>query len=140
MTTDDLLGQPQRGGIKALRYAVLMVTILYWLFILLMTHLPKPPHIGPQLNDKQQHFIGYGILASLMYLSLWATRPRLRWDWLYAMAIVLAYGALDEWTQPLTGRTCDIYDWLADFAGVAAAVAVLAALRYCLIACRIEKR
>ena len=125
---------------KILRYTVLIVTILYWMLILVMTHMPHPPHIGPALNDKQQHMIGYSILASLMYLSLWATRPRLRWTWLYASAIVLAYGALDEWTQPLTGRTCDIYDWLADLVGVAVAISVLAGLRYCLIACRLEKR
>ncbi len=125
---------------KTLRYTVLIVTILYWLFVIVLTHMPKPPRLGPVFSDKQAHLIGYGILGSLTYLSLWATRPTLRAIPLYTAGIVLAYAALDEWTQPLTGRSCDIYDWLADVVGVVIAISVLSGLRQCLIACRIEKR
>jgi len=125
---------------RILRRSILFLTIVYWSLIVTLTHMPHPPRVGPPMSDKLQHFIGYGILTSLVYLSMWSIRPDFRRTWFWAPTIVLFYGALDEWTQPLTGRTCDIHDWLADFAGAAVAVIVLLALWRWLIASRLQTR
>jgi VanZ family protein len=42
----------------------------------------------------------------------------------------LVYGLIDEITQPLTGRSCDIYDWLADLAGAGMAVGLLSGVKW----------
>jgi VanZ family protein len=41
---------------------------------------------------------------------------------------LLILGALDEITQPYIGRTCDLYDWLADLSGVVSGTILLAVL------------
>ncbi|GAG31705.1 unnamed protein product, partial [marine sediment metagenome] len=43
--------------------------------------------------------------------------------------IVIGYGALDELTQPLVGRTRDGYDLLADSLGMLVGMAIFLALR-----------
>jgi len=45
------------------------------------------------------------------------------------LPILFVYGAIDERTQPLVNRTCDIRDWYMDSAGAVAGVAIMAALR-----------
>ena len=45
---------------------------------------------------------------------------RRRFSWRTAVAIVAllaAFGAFDELTQPLVGRDCDMLDWCADVTG-----------------------
>jgi VanZ family protein len=115
---------------KTLRRTFIVLTVIYWLFALLMTHLPKPPHIGPPMGDKGQHLVGYGVLAGMLYLTIWICRPTLRWIGLYVLMTVLAYGAIDEWTQPWSGRSCDFFDWLADFGGAVVAVGFLAGAKW----------
>ncbi|MGE5611395.1 MAG: VanZ family protein [Bacillota bacterium] len=115
---------------KILRRTFIALTAAYWLFALLMTHLPKPPALGPSMGDKGQHVAGYGLLAGMLYLTIWICRPTTRWIGLYVILTVLAYGAIDEWTQPWAGRTCDFGDWLSDLAGVVVAVGLLAGAKW----------
>ena len=67
--------------------------------------------------DKYGHFLVYGLLATLLC--------RLGHGWRAAGWAVLAasfYGATDEWHQLFTpGRSCDVFDWLADTTGAALA-------------------
>jgi VanZ family protein len=91
----------------------------YWIALLTGTHWPKMPNIDVPGKDKTMHVVAYAILAGLL-LNVMARRT-----WLargvsiaaMAVAIVAVAGALDEWTQPYFGRTCDLFDWLADMAG-----------------------
>ncbi|HEX2973615.1 MAG TPA: VanZ family protein [Tepidisphaeraceae bacterium] len=115
---------------KVIRRTLLVLTIAYWLLALLMTHLPKPPALGPSVGDKGQHLVGYGLLAAMLFLTLWICRPTLRWIGGYVLLTVLVYGLIDEMTQPLTGRSCDIYDWLADLAGAGMAVGLLSGVKW----------
>jgi VanZ family protein len=91
----------------------------YSMVLLTATHWPKPPRIYVPGKDKTLHVVAYAILTGLL-LNVLA-----RGTWLArgvkiaaaAVAIVAVAGALDEWTQPHFGRTCDFFDWLADMAG-----------------------
>jgi VanZ family protein len=40
------------------------------------------------------------------------------------LAAVITYGLLDEFTQPLTGRDFDWFDWAADIGGAAVGAAL----------------
>jgi VanZ family protein len=111
---------------RRMKHIFTYVLVLWWAFLLLMTHLPKPPPLGPEMNDRTAHLVAYSTLALLVYLNL---RARGRAPALAAMltiAAVIVSGALDEWTQPLTGRTCDLLDWCADVAGAATICAAMA--------------
>jgi len=75
-------------------------------------------------TDKSAHFFGYGMLGVALFASLRV----LGWrdPVLLVLVIGLAYGAIDEWLQIPVGRDCELADWFADAAGIAASVAVCA--------------
>jgi VanZ family protein len=109
--------------------ALLAALLAYWAFMVAMTHAPKPPPVGPRINNKLAHFLAYGLLTGLLFLSVWGLRPRLRRMPAWVLGIACAYAALDELTQPLSGRFCEMGDWLADAGGALVAVVCLAAFR-----------
>ncbi len=100
----------------------------YWLVLLTLTHLP-PRFIGhPPVTDKTLHVLAYTTLAGLLYVALWATWPRrpiVRW----VLGCICVLGALDEWTQPMFGRSCELLDWVADVSGAIVAVGMLMLIR-----------
>jgi VanZ family protein len=87
-------------------------------------------------GDKRMHFIAYAGLAGLLAVVLtpWfdgarpsALRARqiLAWS-IAALAIAVAFGLIDEATQPWTGRDFEWADWHADIYGATVGVAVAA--------------
>ena len=74
------------------------------------------------------HLVMYGVLASLLQISLWSWRPSTGGSFRWAMAtVVLAvlYGISDEYHQSLVpGRAASTLDVLVD--GVGALIGVLA--------------
>ena len=98
----------------------------YWIVLFIATHLPprKVPKTG--IGDKAWHFGGYAILAALLVLVLYK-RNRVM-AFMVSIAVCLLYGAFDELTQPLVGRSRELFDWFADGVGalVGAAVALIA--------------
>ena len=93
----------------------------FWLVAFTLTHIPiKPggsvpvPHL-----DKVAHTILYFAVTYLggLRLTLRQQRAALRVLLLWAF-VYLVYGALDELTQPFTGREADIADWVFDAIGV----------------------
>ena len=106
-----------------------ILLILWWAYLLFMTHVPHPPYIGPRLTDKSKHMIAYGILGALLYINLRIRRRSPAEAVAATVAIVIAAGALDEWTQellPMFGRTAELMDWSADITGAAVATVALA--------------
>jgi VanZ family protein len=92
---------------------------VYWLTLFVGTHWPKPPGLDVPGRDKTLHAVAFAILTGLL-LSALTRQGRLVRGWpiaLTAIAIVAIYAALDEWTQPYVGRTCDLLDWTADLVG-----------------------
>jgi VanZ family protein len=114
---------------RILSRAVIVVTATYWAIVFTLTHLP--PRRLPQVNlwDKLEHFLAYGLLGGLLYVTIWILRPRTQRLWLIVMLIAMAYGAFDEITQIFVGRDCSIRDWSADVLGMGIAVACLSFIR-----------
>ena len=97
------------------RRLIWIALAVYWLGLFVATHLP-PRHVPPiPVNDKIEHVGGFTILA--MLLSILIDRRSATRAFLIVVGICLIYGALDEWTQPFVGRSCDLRDWLADSCG-----------------------
>jgi VanZ family protein len=124
------------GAVWLVRLAWAALAV-YWIFMLLQTHLPSPwsPVSGVPHSDKLLHFMGFGVLGGLLTLVLaWRIDragklvAELRSAWPTAIVVAALYGLLDEATQPFTGRTFQWADWFADIAGAAAGTAGMAAL------------
>lgn len=99
-----------------LRTALLIATVAYTLTLVTVTHLP-PAHLpATGVSDKFEHIVGYGLLATLVSATV---RAYLRRVPFVTIVIALAlFGAVDEVTQPLVGRTADFWDWAADVGGI----------------------
>ena len=115
---------------RAVRVILWVVCAAYWVALFTLTHLPRVPAVGQRVQDKLAHFMAYGVLAGVLYLVLWASRSPQRRAAYFVISVTLLYGAMDEITQPLVGRSCELYDWFADAAGAGAAVGVFASVRY----------
>ena len=106
------------------RWRIALLSV-YWAVAFGMTHTPGGDiDLVPSfLTDTAMHALGYCILGGLSIWVLAASRPRLMGTTiLAAYAGLLAYGAIDEWTQPLVNRSCELSDWIADAAGAALGV------------------
>ena len=73
-----------------------------------------------KIDDKFAHFGVYGLLGTLV------CRIGTRWpSAFWALAVVSAFGASDEWHQSFVpGRDADINDWIADSLGATLAIAL----------------
>jgi VanZ family protein len=104
-------------------------TIVYWCGLFALTHIPAPRLPVVPITDKSAHFISYGTLATALFLSIRfssnKTAPRIA---IIVLTILLAYGAIDEWTQLLVNRSCEMADWHADVSGATLAVVLLTML------------
>ncbi len=101
---------------------------IYWFLLLLAIHWPMPFHPSEFVtgDDKIVHFLLYGGLALILSPVTGFLFPR--WPgWKRAaaiVAVVVLQGTFDEFTQPLSHRTTDMLDLLADSCGAVVAVLV----------------
>jgi VanZ family protein len=71
-----------------------------------------------QSDDKYGHFLVYGLLGTLVCRTGRGWRAGL-----LALAAASLYGVSDEWHQSFVpGRSCDVWDWVADTSGAALAI------------------
>lgn len=111
----------RRGGLGFLAVA-------YAITLVLATHYPRPEQLLGRYGhaDKLLHFVAYFLLAVFVAMAAWGAG---RWSWRAALAVAIAlaaFGAGDEITQPLFGRTADVLDWAADCAGIAVGILLVA--------------
>jgi VanZ family protein len=111
----------RRGGLGFLAVA-------YAITLVLATHYPKPEQLLGRYGhaDKLLHCVAYFLLAVFVAAAVWGAG---RWSWRAAVAVAIAlavFGAGDEITQPLFGRTADVLDWAADCAGIAVGILLVA--------------
>ena len=111
-------------SMRILRNGLPVALVVYWITMLVLTHLPRVP-VVPQVTDKTAHFTGFAVLAALLYGCIWVMGKASGWTAVFILVVAAVYGMLDEWTQPLTGRSCSFLDWMANMSGAAAAVAVV---------------
>lgn len=113
--------------------------IAWMVFIFIMSAMPKPPDIpcvenlidklAPNNPDKLKHFAGYAVLGILVWRSLGSGISKWR-RLLLAVIISGAYGATDEFHQRFVqGRSCDVFDWIADVTGALLGATALSILR-----------
>jgi len=92
-----------------------------WLMAFALTHIPiKPGGLSPIPHlDKFAHVILYFVLSYLGGLRLLMRTNPIPFHVLLVWALVyIIYGAVDELTQPFTGREADVADWAFDAIGV----------------------
>lgn len=105
--------------------------ILFCLLIFAESSVPsdKFPKIEFEISDKILHLAVYFVLFLTAYYSFNNQKKfKIIKDYVIISSLVFSvlYGALDEIHQLFVpGRSCDIYDWLADVAGVILAIIVL---------------
>lgn len=98
----------------------------YWSLLFVGTHIPKPPVLNFQHADKLVHFAAFAILASLITAIFFQQQLGIR-DFVIGF-VCLVYAGVDELTQIPVGRTADVYDWLADCAGIVVGIFLCRAL------------
>lgn len=101
--------------------SIVAVVVLYWLAILVATHVPLAESQQPGRSwDKLGHLAAFAGLSALLCLAgttLWRPSWRL---YVGVFMVVAAYGVVDELSQRFSpGRSSDFHDWIADLAGAA---------------------
>jgi len=114
------------------RFRALSTGVLacYWLAMFTGTHWPNfTLRAYPENTDKILHISAYFGLSFLIAVRREFKRDVRLQDCLWIMAIIVGYSIFDEVTQPYFGRTCDIFDALADWIGGAFGLGAFAVLR-----------
>jgi len=111
-----------------LRYVLLVLLAVLWAGAFTLTHLPPANVPNFHASDKTLHLVGFAGLASAFGMTLLAFGVPRRRRLILLFTVMLAYGAVDELTQPLAGRTADIEDWLFDAAGTFIAAGLVEAI------------
>jgi len=97
--------------------------------IISLSELPQPafprvplfPHV-----DKAVHLVEYLILGALLFRSLcYELSGHLRLAAIMTVTGGAIFGVCDEWHQSFTGRTPDVWDALANVAGLVCGVACI---------------
>jgi VanZ family protein len=123
---------------------LLRALAVYFVAMVASTHAPPEPEFLPDIDwpgaDKLAHlgiFCGLSFLLALVvfmrkvHRGLCACLSRAQYAGIAAGVAV--YAALDELTQPWTGRDSNFWDWIADMAGMALGLALFALIeRYSL--------
>jgi VanZ family protein len=99
----------------------LVFAVTFTATVIVLTHIPQefmPSKLQKSGLDKLQHVVAYGIITFLFILAL-KSSPSLLSALLVFFAI-LAFGIVDEVTQPIVGRQASLADLAADVSGIAA--------------------
>ncbi len=113
---------------KKRKLYIYLPLIIYWLIIFIGTSIPggSIPSIG--VSDKFKHLGAYFFLTILLCLAFYLQErfPFIKRYHLQSSLIVTSvYGVIDEIHQIfIPGRSCDIYDWIADFIGAILGVVI----------------
>jgi len=92
------------------------------------THLPpsKMPSHMP-LSNAVLHFLGYGALGIMTVWRLGAEPTPLGLKrWFAWLAFLMGFAILDEVSQPLVGRSCELGDWTMDVCGIIVGMTIAA--------------
>jgi len=112
---------------------VLLSLCIYWPVLFVLTHIPVPK-IAEQsgMSDKLMHLLAYLVLMFLVWLAI-SPYEKVRWNqakvWI-VLAIVVWYGAFDEWLQGQVGRQMELGDFLNDLAGALLGLGILSILSF----------
>jgi VanZ family protein len=110
-----------------------VVSVLYLITLFTFTLMPIPELVyRANVSDKWLHFLAYMNLFFLLWFSFFPDK-KANWRkpavWLIFLGAVIS-GAADELSQPYTGRTCDILDFVADAVGIFAGLVIFTFLTF----------
>ena len=111
----------------------LIIATAYCLTLAAVTHIPIPNWVRKTgFSDKTMHYLAYFILACFLWFAV-SPYKKANWrqfrPWLM-FSIVILYGILDEVLQGFTGRSADLFDFLADIIGALTGFAVVSFLGF----------
>ena len=103
---------------------------IHWCVIFALTSLPGSDNTYTfKLGDKIDHFAAYFVLSIFMYLTMIMQNKKIlfkEYPFKYSFIIVFFYGVFDELHQIfIPGRSCDIFDLLADVLGSILALLIM---------------
>jgi hypothetical protein len=106
---------------------------IYWPALFLLTHIPVPEIAGQSgMSDKMMHLLAYLILVTFVWLAI-SPYEKVRWNrakvWL-VLAVIVWYGATDEWLQGRVGRQPELLDFVNDLAGALIGLGILTMLSF----------
>ena len=107
---------------------ILLILLIYWPALFVLTHIPIPDLARRSgMSDKMMHLLAYMALVFLWWFSI---SPYRKVDWRkvkvwLALAVMVWYGAFDEWLQGHIGRSADVRDFYANLAGVLLGLVIL---------------
>lgn len=122
-TTSPTISSGARGVSRFWFRALWLGVVIYWVAMFVGSHTPPP--LDPRTvapYDKLIHFSAFAGLSFLLLAAISSSRKAPRRILVFVAVVVIGYGALDELTQPLVGRTRDGYDLAADSVGVLAGI------------------
>ncbi|MCK4998498.1 MAG: VanZ family protein [Anaerohalosphaera sp.] len=107
---------------------ILTALLVYWPAMFIVTHMKVPAFVGKmKMSDDVMHFVAYMVLAVLAWIAV-SDGKKVDWKqakvW-YLLAVIVCYGALDEWLQGFVNRQPQVSDFIADLCGAVAALVVL---------------
>ena len=114
------------------KYIVISLGI-YWMLIFVLTHMPVPD-IARQsgMSDKTMHVMAYFILTFLIWCAV-SPYQRIEWNkpkiW-GIVAVIVWYGAIDEYLQGFVGRSVELHDFIANLFGMIFALGVLSIFHF----------
>lgn len=109
----------------------------FWSYLVLLTVATHVPHVNPAYfatvgkvsplqADKTLHLAAYGMLGVLAGVAF---AKGLTGAAVIRLFVALAcWGFIDESTQPLFGRSADVWDWCFDVTGLAIGLACVVAV------------
>lgn len=102
------------------RKITVVLLLFYWPVLSVLAHIPIPQLVRRAgVSDKSLHFLAYLVLVFLLWFAV-SSDKKVNWRrgaaWLILLVVAL-YGAVDELSQPLAGRTCDMMDLVANLVG-----------------------
>ncbi|MBN2375946.1 MAG: VanZ family protein [Sedimentisphaerales bacterium] len=108
-----------------------LVLVVYWPILFVATHLPRLPEMKVFGRDVTLHIAAYFVLMLIFWLARYGwEKPDFRKRQLYlALLVVAVYAAVDELSQKLVNRHCDIVDWISDMTGALAILVLMMILR-----------
>ena len=120
-------------GLTGRQKKTIVVSVLYLITLFTFTHIPIPQVVyRANVSDKWLHFLAYMNLFFLLWFSINPDK-KANWRklavWLILLGAVIS-GAADELSQPYTGRTCDILDFVADAEGIFAGLVIFTFLTF----------
>ena len=107
---------------------------IYWPALFISAHMPVPRAVlESKVSDKSLHFLAYLILVFLLWSTV-GDGKKVNWrkasPW-WVLSIMVAYGIVDEWLQLYAaGRTCNIWDFLADMIGTLIGLGLFSVLAF----------